>query len=73
MGSNELRVALAEGELVELACRGRSSAMAMFSTVFRRNSYLDLHAMTIEEGDAFAKLGQGKEPPVPRNLGPSST
>jgi hypothetical protein len=46
--------------------------MAMFSTVFRRNSYVDLHAITIEEGDEFAKL-QRKEPPVPRNLGPSST
>ena len=39
MGSNELHVALAEGDLVELACRARSSAMAMFSTVFGRNSY----------------------------------
>jgi hypothetical protein len=73
MGSNELHVALAEGDLVELACRARSSAMAMFSTVFGRNSYLDLHAITIEEGDEFAKRGKRKEPPVPRNLGPSST
>jgi hypothetical protein len=30
--------------------------MAMFSTVFRRNSYVDLHAITIEEGDEFGLI-----------------
>jgi hypothetical protein len=73
MGSNELHVAPIEGEVLELTCRGRSSPMAIVSTVFKRNTYLDLHAMTSEESGEFEKMGKGKEPPVPRNLGSGPT
>ncbi len=73
MSSNELHVAPVEGEVLELACRGRSSPIAMFSTIFKRNSYLDLHVMTSKESEQFKNLGKGKEPPVPKNLGPGLT
>ncbi len=67
MGSNEMAVQLEAGEVVELACRGNGSLLALFNTLFRRNSYLDLHFITPEE---TTNLQQSLvEPPAPRDLG----
>jgi hypothetical protein len=68
MGSQQLIVSPSDGEVVELVCKGRGSALAMFNTIFRRNSYLDLHLMTSEEREELARIAKRNEPPPPRNL-----
>ncbi len=53
MGSPELEVSLDRGQVIDLLCTGAGSAMAMFTTLFRRNSYLDLRPMTPEENETL--------------------
>jgi len=67
MRSNELAVGAQAGEVVELACCGRGSAIALFNTIFRRNAYLDLHVMTAPERAASVSARPGTH--KPRNLG----
>lgn len=57
--SNELVVDVGVGETVSVACRGQGSAMAVFNTFFRWNSYLTISVMDLldgeEEGDSLPK------------------
>jgi hypothetical protein len=68
MGSRELIVSPIAGEVIELACRGHGSASAIFNTIFRRNSYLELQTITSEEGEKLARITKKREPPTPRNI-----
>lgn len=66
MRSNELVVPVQAGDVVDLTCSGRGSALALWNTFFRRKAYLDLHLMTPSEHAAW----EAALPPVPkpRNL-----
>jgi len=68
MRSNEMTVSAESGEVLELSCTGRGSLPALFRTIFRRSSYLDLHRITPEERKAVAAIAEGRVPPIPRNL-----
>jgi hypothetical protein len=70
MKSNEMDISAVDGQTVELACRGHSSLLAMFNTVFNRNRYLNLDHMTTEEREQAARVVEGANRPLPRNLNP---
>ena len=69
MGSNTVAVELQQLETAELACRGGGPFRALYTTVFFRNRYLDLHPMTEDERRDLERLREQRKPPVPRNLG----
>jgi hypothetical protein len=68
MGSKELTISPSAGEVIELSCNGHGSALALFNTIFRWNSYLDLRVMTVEESNERSGIAKRQEPPPPRNI-----
>ncbi|MGA8725423.1 MAG: hypothetical protein WB565_10285 [Acidimicrobiales bacterium] len=72
MGSNELSVEPRAGQVLDLVCKGNGSAVALFKTIFARNSYVNLRLMTSDESEK-ARITHEREAPRPRNLGTSSS
>jgi hypothetical protein len=73
LGSNQVVVAPQIRETVVLACRGRRLIFPLFTMIFRRNSYLDLHPVTQEEAELMVQIAARLITPTPRNLNPGQS
>jgi hypothetical protein len=68
MGSNMVAVSLGAGEMAELACLRRKQHFPILKMIFRRHSYVDLHAITAAERELMAQIAAQLTTPIPRNL-----